>query len=76
MGRQVIAGLIQEITKKVQQKEAVERASKAKSEFLANMSHELRTPMHAILSFAKFGIKKCASSNTKELEEYFSIIQD
>ncbi len=75
-GKQVIAGLIQDVTKRVQQKEAVERAAKAKSEFLANMSHELRTPMHAILSFAKFGLKKCATANEPAIEEYFGIIQD
>ncbi len=75
-GKQVIAGLIQDVTKKVEQKEAVERAAKAKSEFLANMSHELRTPMHAILSFAKFGLKKCATANEPAIEEYFGIIND
>ncbi len=75
-GKQVIAGLIQDVTKKVEQKEAVERAAKAKSEFLANMSHELRTPMHAILSFAKFGLKKCATANVPAIEEYFGIINE
>jgi PAS domain S-box-containing protein len=74
-GKSVIGGLVQDITEKVNQKEAVERAAKAKSEFLANMSHELRTPMHAILSFAKFGRKKCATSEKPELDEYFEIIQ-
>ena len=76
LGKQVIAGLIQDVTRNVQQKEAVERAAKAKSEFLANMSHELRTPMHAILSFAKFGLKKCTTANEPTLEEYFQIIHD
>ena len=76
LGKLVIAGLIQDVTRKVQQQQAVERAAKAKSEFLANMSHELRTPMHAILSFSKFGLKKCASANVPELEEYFGIIRN
>lgn len=74
LGNQVVAGLIQDITKRVEQKEAVERAAKAKSEFLANMSHELRTPMHAILSFAKFGFKQCATADAATIEEYFKTI--
>ncbi len=76
LGKQVIAGLIQDITKKIEQKEAVERAAKAKSEFLANMSHELRTPMHAILSFAKFGLKKCATADVATIKDYFNTIHD
>ncbi|MEO8039520.1 MAG: PAS domain S-box protein [Betaproteobacteria bacterium] len=39
-------------------KNVAEAANLAKSEFLANMSHELRTPMHAILSFARLGLKR------------------
>jgi PAS domain S-box-containing protein len=76
LGKQVVSGLIQDITKKVEQKEAVEKAAKAKSEFLANMSHELRTPMHAILSFAKFGIKKGATADAATIEDYFKTIHD
>jgi PAS domain S-box-containing protein len=76
LGKQVIAGLIQDITKKVEQKEAVEKAAKAKSEFLANMSHELRTPMHAILSFAKFGLKKCGAEDAATIEDYFKTIHE
>jgi PAS domain S-box-containing protein len=52
-GRHVIGGLIQDITERVNQREAAERAGHAKSEFLANMSHELRTPMHAILGYSE-----------------------
>ena len=39
-------------------KDEAECANQSKSEFLANMSHELRTPMHAIINFAKIGVKK------------------
>jgi len=55
-------------------KEAAEQANRAKSEFLANMSHELRTPMHAILSFADFGIKKIDRARPEKLQQYFSRI--
>jgi len=47
-------------------KEIAELANKAKSQFLANMSHELRTPMHAIIGFAKFGLKKHKSLRPEE----------
>jgi PAS domain S-box-containing protein len=52
-----------------------ERASQAKSEFLANMSHELRTPMHAILSFADFGVDKSATGDHARSNHYFSTIR-
>ena len=58
-------------------RDTAEQANAAKSLFLANMSHELRTPMHAILSFANFGIE---ALNTKidqeELLHYYSRIKD
>ncbi len=69
----MIAGLIQDVTKKIEQKEAVEKAARAKSEFLANMSHELRTPMHAILSYAKLGFTS-GDGGEERLEEYFKHI--
>ena len=47
------------------------RANQSKSEFLANMSHELRTPMHAIISFANFGVEKHAQVPTDRLLHYF-----
>lgn len=56
-------------------KAQAEAANQAKSEFLANMSHELRTPLHGILSFASFGIKKCASAEPEKLLDYFTRIK-
>jgi signal transduction histidine kinase len=56
-------------------KEEAEAAAKAKSEFLANISHELRTPMHAILSFAAFGVKKADDATREKLRDYFGKIQ-
>ena len=38
--------------------EAAEQASAQNRQFLANISHELRTPMHAVLSYAKLGMKR------------------
>ncbi len=51
-----------------------EKSNQSKSEFLANMSHELRTPMHAILSYAEFGIEEIDEAEKKELEQYFERI--
>ncbi len=74
-GRQFIGGLIQDITERVNQKEAVERAAKAKSEFLSNMSHELRTPMHAILSYSDMGLIVLEESETETAKEYLGNIK-
>lgn len=51
-----------------------ERANQAKSEFLANMSHELRTPMHAILSYAEFGMEEIDEAESDELLRYYERI--
>jgi len=56
-------------------REAAEAANRSKSDFLANMSHELRTPMHAILSFASFGVDKAQFGERAKLLHYFGNIQ-
>ncbi len=52
------------------------RANQAKSEFLANMSHEMRTPMHAILSYANFGLHRFDKVPREKLHAYFHEIKD
>ena len=75
-------GIDRDITERVtyentlmQAKEIAESADRAKSEFLANMSHELRTPLHAILSFAKHGVKKINTSSRDDLLKFFLQIE-
>jgi PAS domain S-box-containing protein len=45
------------------------------TDFISNMSHEFRTPMHAILSFASFGIKKIQKVPREKLLHYFEQIK-
>jgi PAS domain S-box-containing protein len=81
--RDDLAGLVAERTASAvsareeaeQAREAAEAANRSKSEFLANMSHELRTPMHAILSFASFGVDKAQFGERAKLLHYFGNIQ-
>ena len=81
--RDNLAHLVEERTAGLEQarldaeasREAAERANLAKSEFLANMSHELRTPMHAIISFANFGVDKSDRAERDKLLHYFRNIQ-
>jgi signal transduction histidine kinase len=81
--RDDLAGLVEERTASAESarmeaekaREAAEAANRSKSEFLANMSHELRTPMHAILSFATFGVDKADKAERDKLAHYFGNIQ-
>lgn len=62
--------------KLMQAQAATEAALTAKSEFLANMSHDLRTPLHAILSYARFGIDKIDKIDKEKIVKYFSNIEE
>jgi len=54
--------------KLLQEKHAVERASKAKSLFLANMSHEIRNPLNSMLGFSELLLSKSTNLNDEQRE--------
>jgi signal transduction histidine kinase len=54
--------------KLLQEKNAVEKASKAKSLFLANMSHEIRNPLNSMLGFSELLLNKSSNLNDEQRE--------
>jgi len=54
--------------KLLQEKNAVEKASKAKSLFLANMSHEIRNPLNSMLGFSELLLSKSTNLNNEQRE--------
>ncbi len=74
--REELQALVDEQVAEVEEsRQQAEEASRAKSAFLASMSHELRTPMHAILSYADFGIRKVSAAEPEKLRQYFDRIR-
>lgn len=55
-------------------KRVAEKANDAKTEFLRNISHEFRTPLHAMISFASYGIKESKDAPDDTHNRYFQII--
>jgi signal transduction histidine kinase len=54
--------------KLLQEKNAVEKASKAKSLFLANMSHEIRNPLNSMLGFSDLLLSKSTNLSDEQRE--------
>lgn len=55
-------------------KEAAESVSRMKDEILANVSHEMRTPLHAILGFARLGMRGNDPEHLEKTRSYFEKI--
>jgi len=54
--------------KLLQEKNIVEKASKAKSLFLANMSHEIRNPLNSMLGFSDLLLSKSTNLSDEQRE--------
>jgi len=54
--------------KLLQEKNAVEKASKAKSLFMANMSHEIRNPLNSMLGFSDLLLNKSTNLSDEQRE--------
>jgi len=56
-------------------RDLAEKSNETKSKFISNITHELRTPMHAIQSYANFGVKRIETESLDKLLKYFTQIK-